>query len=179
MITTLILEQLNEDNGLLKQVEFTDEVPFHISETVDHNIRIQGSEKPHLVLAGLDIICRRYLEIPRTSYATHILIVYLVVSLDIVLKNYVVPESLTWASKTMSYTEPSQGVLTSSVLLNKIINNNNNNSKYNEKITIINKNKFPELLYHNGKNFIIFCDPIKTCKLVNVSCGQLRLLVII
>lgn len=104
----------------------------------------------------------------------------LLMPLDIVLKNYVVPESLTWASKTMSYTEPSQGVLTSSVLLNKIINNNNNNnSKYNEKITIINKNKFPELLYHNGKNFIIFCDPIKTCKLVNVSCGQLRLLVII
>jgi len=64
VIATLILEQLNEDNGLLEQAEFTDEVTFHISRTVDHNIRIRGSEKPHLVLAGLDIICQRYLEFP-------------------------------------------------------------------------------------------------------------------
>jgi len=70
----------------------------------------------------------------------------------------------------MPYTEPSQGVLTSSVLLNKIINNNNNNTM--KKITVISKNTFSELLYHNAKNFIIFCDPFKTCKIVNVSRGQ-------
>jgi len=28
------------------------------------------------------------------------------------------------------------------------------------------------LLYHNAKNFIIFCNPIKTRKVVNVSRGQ-------
>lgn len=98
MIGTLILEQLDEDNGLLEQAEFNDEVTFHSSRTVDHNIRIRGSKKPHLVLAGLDIICQRYLEFPWTSYATHLLIVYLVVSLDIVLKNYAVRDSFTWSS---------------------------------------------------------------------------------
>jgi len=36
VIATLILEQLNEDNGLQKQTEFTDEVTFHIWGTVNH-----------------------------------------------------------------------------------------------------------------------------------------------
>jgi hypothetical protein len=61
-MVTLILEQLNEDNGFLEQLEFTDGVTFHISGTVNHNIRIQVSEKPHLVLTGLDIICQRYFD---------------------------------------------------------------------------------------------------------------------
>jgi hypothetical protein len=59
VITTQILEQLNEDNGFLEQAEFIDEITFHICGTVNH-IRIQGSEKLHLVLAGLEIICQRY-----------------------------------------------------------------------------------------------------------------------
>jgi hypothetical protein len=63
-MATLILEQLNEDNGFLEQAEFTEMVTFHISGTVNHNIRIWVSEKIHLVLTGLDIICQRYFESP-------------------------------------------------------------------------------------------------------------------
>jgi len=58
VIATLILEQLNEDNGLLEQAEFTDEVTFHISGTFNYNISIRGSEKPHHVLTRLEIICQ-------------------------------------------------------------------------------------------------------------------------
>ena len=48
---TLMLERIDADNDYLNKVCFSDKATFHTSGNVNrHNVRIWGSENPHVVL---------------------------------------------------------------------------------------------------------------------------------
>ena len=46
---TEILRRIDEDNDYLKRVCFSDEATLHTSGVVYHNVRIWGTENPHVV----------------------------------------------------------------------------------------------------------------------------------
>ena len=51
LFTLEMLSRIKDDEDYLKKVMFTDEACFHVSgKVIWHNVRIWGSEKPHVVI---------------------------------------------------------------------------------------------------------------------------------
>jgi hypothetical protein len=98
---------------------------YHVWETLNRlSVRVWGWEKPHIVLARPDPLCRRTLPLFKKLRIS--LIVYLVVPFGISLERYVFSERLLWSQWTTLHTEPSllASALTVFLAYMKIISNN-------------------------------------------------------